>query len=57
MAEARVRSTAGNSHGTPVDQSREIYPPPVKVGRPYYVEEGATFADRSIRPPLAQRIM
>jgi hypothetical protein len=35
----------------------KIYPPPVKVGRAYYVEENATFQDRSVRPSLAQRVM
>lgn len=34
----------------------KIYPPPVKVGRAYYVEENATFQDRQIRPSLAQRV-
>jgi predicted site-specific integrase-resolvase len=34
----------------------KIYPPPVKVGRAYYVEENATFDDGTIRPRLAQRI-
>jgi predicted site-specific integrase-resolvase len=33
-----------------------IYPPPVKVGRAYYVDQNATFQDRSTRPSLAQRI-
>lgn len=34
----------------------KIWPAPVKVGRAYYVDEHATFQDRSIRPTLAQRI-
>lgn len=34
----------------------KIYPPPVKVGRAYYVEQDATFQDSQIRPRLAQRI-
>nr|WP_250502786.1 excisionase [Caballeronia sp. AZ7_KS35] len=34
----------------------KIYPPPIKVGRSYYVEDNATYQDRSIRPSLAQRI-
>jgi hypothetical protein len=34
----------------------KIYPPPVKVGCSYYVEENATFADNRTRPPLADRI-
>lgn len=34
----------------------KIYPPPVKVGRAYYVEQNATFQDPSIRPRLADRI-
>lgn len=34
----------------------KIYPPPMKVGRSYYVEENATFQDRQTRPTLAQRI-
>lgn len=34
----------------------KIYPPPVKVGRSYYVEENATFADSSVRPTLAERL-
>ena len=34
----------------------KIWPPPVKVGRAYYVDQNATFQDRSTRPSLAQRI-
>jgi predicted site-specific integrase-resolvase len=34
----------------------KIYPPPVKVGRSYYVEENATFADCRTRPRLVDRI-
>lgn len=34
----------------------KIYPAPVKVGRSYYVEQNATFQDRAMRAPLAQRI-
>ena len=35
----------------------KIWPPPVKVGRAYYVEENATYADRQTRPTLAQRLI
>jgi predicted site-specific integrase-resolvase len=35
----------------------KIYPPPVKVGRAYYVEHNATFQDGSDRPSLAHRVM
>jgi len=34
----------------------KIYPPPVEVGRAYYVEENATFADGRTRPRLVDRI-
>lgn len=34
----------------------KIFPPPVKVGRAYYVDENATFQNRQTRPTLAQRI-
>lgn len=34
----------------------KIYPPPVKLGRSYYVEQNATYQEPSIRAPLAQRI-
>jgi len=34
----------------------KIYPPPVKVGRSYYVEQNAVFQDGTIRPHLANRI-
>ncbi|MGC2944197.1 excisionase [Burkholderia ambifaria] len=34
----------------------KIYPPPVKVGRAYYVEENAVFADGRTRPRLVDRI-
>ena len=34
----------------------KIYPPPVKVGRSYYVDQNATFQDGQTRPRLAQRI-
>ncbi|VXB23315.1 conserved hypothetical protein [Burkholderia sp. 8Y] len=34
----------------------KIYPPPMKVGRAYYVDENATFQDRQVRPSLASRI-
>jgi hypothetical protein len=34
----------------------KIYPPPVKVGRAYYVEENATFVDINVRPSLADRV-
>lgn len=33
----------------------KIYPPPVKVGRAYYVEQNAQFLDGST-PRLAQRL-
>jgi predicted site-specific integrase-resolvase len=35
----------------------KIYPPPVKVGRSYYVDENATFDDGTIRPTLAERVL
>ncbi|MGF6777839.1 excisionase [Paraburkholderia sp. GAS334] len=35
----------------------KIYPPPVKVGRSYYVEQNATFVDSQTRPTLADRVM
>jgi hypothetical protein len=35
----------------------KIYPPPVKVGRSYYVEQGATFNDGTARPTLVQRVL
>jgi hypothetical protein len=35
----------------------KIYPVPVKVGRSYYVEENAVFADAQTRPSLAQRVL
>lgn len=34
----------------------KIYPPPVKVGRAYYVEQNAVFQDGVARPSLASRI-
>jgi predicted site-specific integrase-resolvase len=34
----------------------KIYPPPVKVGRAYYVDEKAVFADGRTRPTLAERV-
>jgi hypothetical protein len=34
----------------------KIYPPPVKVGRSYYVEQNATFQDAFHRQTLADRI-
>ncbi|WP_316150101.1 excisionase [Cupriavidus sp. BIC8F] len=34
----------------------KIYPPPVKVGRAYYVEENAVFQNGIARPSLASRI-
>jgi predicted site-specific integrase-resolvase len=34
----------------------KIYPPPMKVGRAYYVDKNATFQDGKTRPRLAQRI-
>ncbi|VVD29967.1 excisionase [Paraburkholderia dioscoreae] len=34
----------------------KIYPVPVKVGRSYYVEENAVFADAYQRPRLAERL-
>lgn len=34
----------------------KIYPPPVKVGRAYYVEEKAIFNDGTIHLRLADRI-
>lgn len=34
----------------------KIYPPPVKVGRSYYVEEDAVFQHGEIRQRLAERI-
>lgn len=37
-------------------QQGKIWPPPVKVGRAFYVEETATFQDRSVRPTLTQRV-
>ncbi|PRY07042.1 excisionase [Paraburkholderia sp. BL25I1N1] len=35
----------------------KIYPPPVKVGRSYYVEQDAVFADGRTRPTLAERVI
>jgi hypothetical protein len=35
----------------------KIYPAPVKVGRSYYVEQGAVFQDGNVRPSLVQRVM
>jgi hypothetical protein len=35
----------------------KIYPVPVKVGRSYYVEENAVFADAQTRPFLAHRVL
>lgn len=35
----------------------KIYPPPVKVGRSYYVEQNATFQDGNVRPSLVQRVL
>ncbi|MFM0732354.1 excisionase [Paraburkholderia sediminicola] len=34
----------------------KIYPPPIKVGRSYYVDEKAVFADGQTRPRLVDRI-
>jgi hypothetical protein len=34
----------------------KIYPPPVKVGRAYYVEQNAVFQGGIARPSLATRI-
>ena len=34
----------------------KIYPPPVKVGRAYYVDQDAKFQGAIMRPSLAQRI-
>ncbi|MFL9918848.1 excisionase [Paraburkholderia fungorum] len=34
----------------------KIYPPPVKVGRAYYVDEKAVFTDGQTRPRLVDRI-
>lgn len=34
----------------------KIYPPPVKVGRAYYVEANAVFQNGVARPSLASRI-
>lgn len=34
----------------------KIFPAPEKVGRSYYVEQGAVFQNGNIRAPLAQRI-
>jgi hypothetical protein len=35
----------------------KIYPPPVKLGRSYYVEQTAVFQDGIERPSLAQRVL
>src|SRR6266702_6144338 len=45
MAEARVRSAAGNPQARLWVNAGKIYPAPVKVGRSYYVEESAVFRE------------
>jgi hypothetical protein len=35
----------------------KIYPPPVKIGRSYYVEQNAVFNDGTARQSLAQRVL
>jgi len=35
----------------------KIYPAPVKVGRSYYVDENAVFADGQTRPRLVDRVL